>query len=81
MGEAGRSFVLRQMTWCSLGLVLMAVFLLFDYRILERWALWIYIIVVAALIAVWAVATSSGYLRPIRSRGAEEAPDREEASP
>jgi rod shape determining protein RodA len=55
MGEAGRSFVLRQMTWCSLGLVLMAVFLLFDYRILERWALWIYIIVVAALIAVWAV--------------------------
>jgi rod shape determining protein RodA len=55
MGEAGRSFVLRQMTWCSLGLVLMAVFLLFDYRILERWGLWIYIIVVAALIAVWAV--------------------------
>ncbi|MBI5249004.1 MAG: rod shape-determining protein RodA [Desulfomonile tiedjei] len=55
MGEAGRSFVIRQMTWCSLGLVLMAVFLLFDYRILERWALWIYIIVVAALIAVWAV--------------------------
>lgn len=55
MGEAGRSFVIRQMTWCSLGLVFMAVFLLFDYRVLDRWALWIYIIVVAALLAVWAV--------------------------
>lgn len=55
MGEAGRSFVIRQMTWFSLGLVLMAVFLLFDYRVLDRWALWIYIIVVAALLAVWAV--------------------------
>jgi rod shape determining protein RodA len=55
MGDAGRSFVLRQITWFSLGLVLMAVFLLFDYRILERWGLWIYVGIVAVLIAVWAV--------------------------
>lgn len=55
LGDAGRSFVIRQMTWFSLGLVLMAFFLLFDYRVLERWALWIYILAVIALIAVWAV--------------------------
>ena len=53
MGEVGRSFVLRQITWCSLGLVLLAAFLLFDYRLLERWALWLYLIIVVALISVW----------------------------
>ena len=53
MGEAGRSFVIRQMTWCSLGLVLLAAFLLFDYRLLDRWALWLYLIIVVALISVW----------------------------
>lgn len=59
MGEAGRSFVLRQMTWCSLGLVFMATFLLFDYHMLEGWALWIYAAVVIALIAVWAVGKAT----------------------
>lgn len=55
MGEAGRSFVLRQMTWCSLGLVFMATFLLFDYHMLDGWAVWIYAAVVIALVAVWSV--------------------------
>lgn len=55
MGEAGRSYVIKQVTWCSFGLVLMSIFLLFDYHVLERWAVWIYIIVVVALIAVWGV--------------------------
>jgi rod shape determining protein RodA len=55
MGEAGRAFVIRQMTWCSLGFVLTAAFLLFDYRVLERWAVWFYVFVVVTLIAVWAV--------------------------
>ncbi len=55
MGDAGMSFVLRQMTWCALGLVLMAGFLLFDYHLLDRWALWFYVFMVVALIAVWAL--------------------------
>ena len=55
MGEAGRSFVLKQITWCSLGLVFMAIFLLFDYRLLERWAFWLYVAIVLALVVVWAL--------------------------
>lgn len=55
MGPSGRSFILRQLTWSSLGLVMMAAFLLMDYRVLERWAIWLYVAVVAALIVVWAV--------------------------
>lgn len=55
MGEAGKSFLIRQMTWCSLGLVLMATFLLFDYHVLERWATWFYVAVVVGLIVVWAL--------------------------
>ena len=55
MGEAGRSLVLKQMTWCSLSLVLMALFVLVDYRFLARWAIWFYVAVVIALVAVWAV--------------------------
>lgn len=55
MGEAGRSFVLRQMTWCSLGVVLMAIGILFDYHVLERWGLWFFIFIIAALVTVWAL--------------------------
>ena len=55
LGDAGRSFVMRQITWCSLGLVIMASFLLFDYHVLERWAVWLYVGIVIALVAVWAV--------------------------
>lgn len=53
MSLSGRSFVMRQMTWCSLGLVMTAIFLLLDYRILERWAIWFYVFIVVALIVVW----------------------------
>ncbi|MBI4963934.1 MAG: rod shape-determining protein RodA [Desulfomonile tiedjei] len=53
MGEVGRSLVLKQMTWCSLGLVLMALFVLFDYHSLDRWAVWFFAAVVIALVAVW----------------------------
>jgi rod shape determining protein RodA len=59
MGEAGRSFVIRQMTWCSLGLVLLAAFLLFDYRLLDRWALWLYLIIVVALVTVWVLGKAT----------------------
>ncbi len=53
MGEAGKSFIARQIVWCILGLSLGALFLLFDYNILERWSFWIYVAVICALIAVW----------------------------
>jgi rod shape determining protein RodA len=53
MGEAGKSLALKQMTWCSLGLVLLALFALFDYHLLERWAGWFYVGVIIALVAVW----------------------------
>jgi rod shape determining protein RodA len=59
MGEAGRSFVIKQMTWCSLGLVLLAAFLLFDYRLLERWAIWFYLIIVVALVSVWVLGRAT----------------------
>ena len=53
-GEAGRLYVMRQITWCSLGLVLAAVLLIFDYELLDHWALRLYIIIIVALIVVWA---------------------------
>jgi len=53
MGDVGVSFVLRQVTWCSLGLILMAAFLLSDYHSLERWGIWFYLAIVVALIVVW----------------------------
>lgn len=53
MGEAGRVLVIKQVTWCSLGLILMALFLLFDYKLLEKWAIWFYLLAIVALIAVW----------------------------
>ncbi len=55
LGDAGRSLVMRQITWCSLGLVIVASFLLFDYHVLERWAVWFYVGIVVALVAVWAL--------------------------
>ena len=53
-GEVGRLYVMRQITWCSLGLVLAAVLLIFDYELLDHWALRLYIIIIVALIVVWA---------------------------
>jgi len=55
MADSGRTFVVRQMTWFSLGVVLMAMLLLLDYHVLERWGLWFFVFVVAALVTVWAV--------------------------
>lgn len=54
-GDAGRSFLVRQVTWCSLGIVLMALCLLFDYHMLDRWAFWLYGLVILSLVAVWAL--------------------------
>ncbi len=54
LGEAGRLYVIRQMTWCTLGLVLTAVLLVFDYELLDHWAVRLYIVIIVALIAVWA---------------------------
>ena len=54
LSEAGRLYVIRQITWCSLGLVAAAVLLIFDYELLDHWAVRIYIIIIVALIVVWA---------------------------
>jgi rod shape determining protein RodA len=58
-GEAGRMYVMRQITWCSLGLVLAAILLIFDYELLDHWALRLYIIVIVALIVVWATGKAT----------------------
>jgi rod shape determining protein RodA len=52
-GEMGKTLVIKQMAWACLGVVLMAVLLLLDYRFLERWAVWLYVTVVALLVAAW----------------------------
>ncbi len=52
MSGAGRSFVIKQTAWLSLGIVLLILFSFVDYRVLQRWGLWIYIFVLIALISV-----------------------------
>jgi rod shape determining protein RodA len=52
MGIAGRSFVIKQTAWLSLGVVLLILLSFVDYRILERWGGWIYIFLLVALISV-----------------------------
>jgi rod shape determining protein RodA len=53
MGGAGRAFVLRQITWLCLGLIAGGALLLFDYKLIGKWAFWFYVIIVILLIAVW----------------------------
>jgi len=60
MGQMGRSLLIKQVTWCSVGLVLMAVLLFFDYHLLERWGVWFYVITIAALVAAWATGRAIG---------------------
>ena len=55
MGDVGRTYVLKQMTWCSFGLVLMAVLLFFDYHVFDRYGVWLYVMVIVVLITVWGV--------------------------
>ncbi len=59
-GQFGRSLVLRQMTWCSMGLVLTAAFLLFDYHVLQRWAVLLYVVVIGALVGAYVVGKIAG---------------------
>lgn len=53
MGPIGKSFVIRQLTWISLGIVVAACVLFYDYKFLEQWGLWFYVFVVFMLIIVW----------------------------
>lgn len=53
MGAIGKSFVVRQLTWISLGIVIAACVLFYDYKFLEQWGLWFYVLVVLVLIFVW----------------------------
>ncbi len=52
MGPTGKSFVIKQTAWLSMGLVLLALFAFLDYRMLERWGTWIFVILLLALISV-----------------------------
>jgi len=52
MGSAGRSFVIKQTAWMSLGIVLLILFSFIDYRVLQKWGLCIYIFILIALISV-----------------------------
>ncbi|MGC8659080.1 MAG: rod shape-determining protein RodA [Desulfomonilaceae bacterium] len=52
MAGSGRSFVIRQTTWLSLGILLLVMFSFVDYRLLERWGAWIYVFILIALISV-----------------------------
>jgi rod shape determining protein RodA len=52
LGPAGKSFVIKQTAWLSMGLILLVLFSFLDYRLLERWGIWIYIIILVALISV-----------------------------
>jgi rod shape determining protein RodA len=55
LGEGGRAFLTRQITWCSLGVVLMSALLFVDYSVIERWAIWFYLAVILLLAAAWTV--------------------------
>ncbi|MDQ1240470.1 MAG: rod shape determining protein RodA [Thermodesulfobacteriota bacterium] len=55
MGAAGKAFVVRQLMWVSIGIVFTACFLFYDYHVLERWGLWLYVMVILMLILVWSV--------------------------
>jgi rod shape determining protein RodA len=59
MGEAGAIFLTKQIMWVGLAVLLSAAFLLFDYSILEKWAVWIYVPIVISLIAVWALGKAT----------------------
>ncbi|MFH0960781.1 MAG: rod shape-determining protein RodA [Pseudomonadota bacterium] len=52
MGPSGKSFVIKQTAWLSMGLILLALFSFVDYRLLERWGIWIYVFILVALISV-----------------------------
>ncbi|MGC8603265.1 MAG: rod shape-determining protein RodA [Desulfomonilaceae bacterium] len=52
MDGSGKSFVIKQTAWLSLGVVFLILFSFMDYRVLERWGIWIYVSILVALISV-----------------------------
>ncbi len=56
----GYPFQWKQLQWYSAGLVLMAVMILFDYRVLLRYAVHIYSLVLALLVLVLVVGKTVG---------------------
>jgi rod shape determining protein RodA len=57
LGATGRIFVIKQVAWCSIGVIVTSVILMVDYHLLERWAPWLFAAVIIALILVWAVGS------------------------
>lgn len=52
MGPSGKSFLIKQIAWLSLGVIVLVLFSFLDYRVLDRWGIWIYVFILVALIAV-----------------------------
>lgn len=55
LGGAERTFVVKQFTWFCLSLVMLAGLLLVDYKVFEKWTLWIYVALIIALLVVWGI--------------------------
>lgn len=54
-GVTEKSFAIKQFTWFCLSLIMLIALLLLDYSFLEKWAFWIYVAIILALIVVWAI--------------------------
>ncbi|MGD9819703.1 MAG: rod shape-determining protein RodA [Desulfomonilaceae bacterium] len=54
-GAHDKAFVVKQIAWFSLGIVVLAALLIVDYRIFEKYAFWIYLGIIVALIVVWSI--------------------------
>jgi len=60
MPEPQRVLCLKQLIWFCIGLVVMVVCFLFDYKLLERWGFPFYILCIALLIAVLILGKYAG---------------------
>ncbi len=53
LGEEGRGWVVKQLTWVGLSVIAMVAVLLLDYKALADWAIWIYVAILVSLLLVW----------------------------
>jgi rod shape determining protein RodA len=62
-GRGMSPYVIRQASWIGAGLVLMLITLSFDYRILDRYGLAVYVVVLVMLLLVPLIGVSGGGAR------------------
>ncbi len=55
LGVHDKTFVVKQIAWFSLGIVMLTALLIVDYRIFEKYSFWIYLGIIVALIVVWSI--------------------------